>query len=200
MTQPDQALPVWVGEGSPDWKIESQYGGNLTFEFGVVDMAASLARGGVEMFARQCLTAVVGGGYVTAGYWVAILWKRLMGASVLSAVSSDASMRVYAHSGAGAAGAITVLVLNIAESNRTVSVVATQPKTRQEQRPRDCSAQNEYHVTAAHSTPAGVLINGKPPAFVDGASQLPDFDALVSPCGGGVVVAPRSFAFIVLLP
>jgi hypothetical protein len=205
-------LPVWAGEGSPDWKVEGAFGGNLTFEFGVADMAASLARGGVAVFARQCLTSLVGRGFVTPGYWVSVLWKQLVGAAVFDATSSDPALRAYAHGTAAGmargADARTVLLMNTAGSARNVSVTAATAAAGDQERHGSCATQLEYHVTAgpnltdAHSgrVLAGVLVNGRQPAFVDGAggSELPDFGAAVAPCGSGVVLAPRSFAFVVL--
>jgi hypothetical protein len=143
--------PLWVGEGSPSWKLICDHGcgalgRNITYELAYLDMLGSFARSGVELFARQCLNSVLNPqtettGGATPGYWTGILWKRLMGTAVFNATVSvnvvataegeaaagDAAasvalgLRAYAHRTPHSTNGVTLLLLNLNDATITVA-------------------------------------------------------------------------------
>lgn len=112
--------PLWVGEGSPSWRLVCNHGcgalkHNLTFELANLDMLGSFAASGVELFARQCLNSIINpqtdtSGGATPGYWTSILWKQLMGDMVLNVSSAASYVRSYAHA---KPDSITLMLLNL---------------------------------------------------------------------------------------
>merc|ERR1711998_593746 len=84
-------IPVWVSEGSPNWKASGDLNSNLTFELVNVDMMGSFAQAGISVYGRQCLNSIVGPKYVRPGFWVSLLWKQLMGTTVVHASLSAAA-------------------------------------------------------------------------------------------------------------
>jgi heparanase 1 len=56
-------------------------------------------------------------------YWATVLWKRLMGPTVLRARSTAAGVRAWAH--CGRAGGVAVLVLNLEKATSTVTLPAS---------------------------------------------------------------------------
>ena len=209
-------LPIWMGEGSPDWRIEDtshehELAHNLTFELFSTDMAASLARRGVGLYARQTLTSAIGtalsGGEqvatVTPAFWSALLWKRVMAEEVFAVTTASTDLRAYAHAARGGAGSVAVLLINRGAQALTAAITLD-PVAEQGSGPSGCSAQEEYHVTAGPhvnidgSSLPGILVNGKQPAFAPGAREPPPaFEPRRAPCGSEVTVAPRSWAFVV---
>ena len=125
---PHTRTPLWVGEGSPSWRVVCSHGcgalgQNITFELAYLDMLGSFAASGVELFARQCLNSVVNpetdsSGGVTPGFWTAILFKKLMGPAVLNATGGEGNgIRVYAHrTPLGDATSVMLLNLNPIET------------------------------------------------------------------------------------
>lgn len=207
-------VPIWMGEGSPDWRIgdtshEYELSRNLTFELFSTDMAASLARHGVGAYVRQSLTSAIGNtGGVTAAFWSALLWKRLMSEDVFAANSSSPDLRAYAHASrpAGAAPGVTVLLIN--RSPRPLSAVidvdvAANEPSGEIPVPRCIGSQHVWHVTAGpHVTVSGaqipgILINGQQPAFAAGSDEPPVLEPRRVPCNAAVTVAPRSWSFVV---
>ena len=186
--------PLWAGEGSPDWRAELSF--NMTFELAYLDMAGQLAREGVAVWCRQAIYDIVCGGAgcdSRGGFWLAVLWKRLMGRSVhaVRVGNSSAGVRAYAH-GRGAAAPLGVLVLNPTAQDATVTV-ATGAR---------CSTQRVWQVTDAAGgvNDSRVLVNGVEPRFAGDASKLPRCitDAPAGACGAPVGVAARSLAFVAI--
>ena len=205
-------IPIWMGEGSPDWRIggtshEYELSRNLTFELFSTDMAASLARHGVGAYVRQSLTSAIGNtGDVTAAFWSALLWKRLMGEDVFEANSSSPDLRAYAHAArpASAAPGVTVLLINRSPQPLTVVIdVDVAANEALGEIPHCIGSQHEWHVTAGpHVTISGaripgILINGQQPAFAAGSDELPVLEPRRIPCNEPVTVAPRSWSFVV---
>ena len=219
---------LWVGEGSPDWRVTGELGRNLTFETGFVDMAGSIAAGGGALFARQCLNSVIGpNDVVEPGFWTMLLWKRLMGetvwnATVVGAVAAarpvspqgDRSptgnnatagpVRVYCHSTpkqgrAGDGSDLTALIINLGADPASVTVALPASVGR-------CVRRDEYHLGpgSAAAGPAGgattITVNGVVPRFSGpNSSALPAMlPRSVEGCVNPVTLAPRAFAFIVL--
>lgn len=77
-------IPVWMGEGSPDWKREqdgSALGHNFTFEFAWLDMLGQFAENGAQRVYRQSFRSLVGGAdtsKIPPAYFMSLLWKILI--------------------------------------------------------------------------------------------------------------------------
>lgn len=141
-------VPVWLGEGGPhNGGGGGEYASTFVSSFGYMDTLGTLASLNHSVFARQTL---VGGNYEllrcssgqitgpepAAGcdfephpdYYVALLWRRLMGGTVLDApmltgtglAAADQHVRLRAHCTEGATnGSLTIAFANTAESNCT---------------------------------------------------------------------------------
>jgi heparanase len=123
--------PIWLGEtanaqfgGEPG--LSDVYLGGLWW----LDQLGALAQNGHDVVVRQTL---IGSNYGMLNddlsprpdYWNSILWKRLMGAQVYSAVVSgenSSRLRLYAQSAQGGQpGSVTILAINI-DPQRTASL------------------------------------------------------------------------------
>jgi hypothetical protein len=194
-------LPVWVGEGNPDWKVPPLLRHSLLFELANLDMTASLAAAGMHVFCRQTIDALLSVESESSAYWLALLWKRLMGEVARSTlVEPPASpIRAYAHQDP-ATRRVGVLLLNTGGDNATV-VVVPPPSS-----PSDgaaCTSQTAFEVRATNAGEAAnnILINGEQPRFAD--RQHPTLprclvDAPSTPCGELVRVSARALTFVAL--
>ena len=115
--------PIWLGEtgnaqfgGEPG--LSDAYLGGLWW----LDELGLVARSGTQVVVRQTLSGSNYGMIDDSSleprpdYWNSLLWKRLMGADVYSALAegdNSENLRVYAQSTPGRAGAVTLLVINI---------------------------------------------------------------------------------------
>jgi hypothetical protein len=209
---PHKRTPLWVGEGSPSWRVVCSHGcgalgQNLTFELAYLDMLGSFAASGVELFARQCLNSVVNpetdsSGGVTPGFWTAVLFKRLMGTAVLNAtVAKGNGVRVYAHR-TPLGGAITVMLLNLNPTETLVRPILFQAAA--------CTSAETAHRYTLQAGPnlrncsswgdcgAAVLLNGKLLSFSSKDSAvLPEMDGVVSSCNR-VTLPPHSVTWLVV--
>jgi len=108
---------VWLGETG-----NAQCGGSYGVSdrwagtFWWMDQLGLLARRGQKVVIRQTLS---GSDYglmddttltPRPDYWASLLWKQLMGTTVLDATSADASLRTWAHC---SDGGVTVLAINL---------------------------------------------------------------------------------------
>ena len=134
-----------------------------------------------------------GNGAPAPGYWVAVLWKTLMGPRVLAvaqAVGAPDTVTVYAFAAPPSCPACTgAAVLNRGLEPATVQLNWTA-----------CTApQQVYVVTAGPDDPAGkptVAINDVVPEFAAGSARLPHWPAQAVPCGAPVQVPPLALAFV----
>jgi len=188
-------VPVWLGEGGPhNGGGHGPEANTFVASFTYLDMLGTLSEVGNAVFARQTL---VGGNYELLrcssaqlfpgetcdfeprpDYWVALLWRRLMGpqalvptltaarSSVEGASASPSKMpllsnlRVYQHctvgSGTGMNGSVTISFSNMAD----VTVYSLELPTQ-----LAAGRRYEYHLAAANAT-AGfedreLMLNGK---------------------------------------
>lgn len=116
--------PIWLGE-TGHAQCGGEPGVSETFEstFWWLDELGQMARRGHELVVRQTLS---GSNYgliddqtlePRPDYYASLLWRRLMGQRVLDAPNEDALLRSYAHCGAGGAGSVTVVLVNIDADN-----------------------------------------------------------------------------------
>ncbi len=114
-------------------------------------------------------------------YWAALLWRKLMGSTVLDPhLSARENVYAYAHCLQGHPGGVALLLVN-ADQQRAYEVNLLSDAER-------------YTLTAKHLEDKTVLLNGKPLA-------LRNDDALPQLAGerlhaGKVVLAPKSITFL----
>src|SRR5690242_8861980 len=120
-----QSLRDAFAPGKPMWlteTAEAACGGNpwaSTFldTFRYLDQLGRLARAGVQVVAHNTLAASDYGLLDETtfrprpNYWVALLWRRLMGTVVLDAGAPE-GMHLYAHCRRGARGGVALLAIN----------------------------------------------------------------------------------------
>lgn len=152
--------------GKPLWNTETgeaACGGNPwaktyldTFRY--LDQLGRLARQGVQVVLHNTLAA---SDYSLLrehtyephpSYWGALLWRRLMGTTVLDAgVKNRAGLHAYAHCLRGAPGGVAVMILNTSTTESTELRVPV--------------AAQRYTLTAHELTADTVMLNGSPLAL-----------------------------------
>lgn len=188
----DQYLP-----GKPLWLTETgeaACGGDPlaaqfvdTFRF--LNQLGTLAQRGVQVVMHNTLSASDYGLLdeqtldPRPDYWAAVLWKRLMGPTVLDpGASGDATLRIYAQCAPKHKGGVTVLALNTdPHSPRMISLPG---------------ATERYTLTAPELTGTAVLLNGAP-LRTNPDGSLPAFHAEYGHAGE-MTLAPLSATFLVM--
>ncbi|WP_334442746.1 hypothetical protein [Bradyrhizobium sp. AZCC 1610] len=177
--------PMWLTETA-----ETACGGNpwaSTFldTFRYLDQLGRLARAGVKMVAHNTLAASDYGLLdektlqPRPNYWAALLWRRLMGTTVLDAGVHD-GMRLYAHCRRGVRGAVALLAIN---TDRTNAATLRLPVTSE-----------RYTLSADHLQSAGAKLNGT--ALDLGPNDdLPRLAAVTSP-PGSIEIGPATITFL----
>ena len=201
----EMKIPVWMGEGSPDWKREedgSALGHNFTFEFAWLDMLGQFAQSGVQRVYRQSLTSVVGGAATSSppAYFLSLLWKKIM------LTTKERVVHVHPVDIADAKGnknevirgysfGSSVMLLNTDQkSDRQVHFVSTKCHT----------VRNEWHVKGGPDVVEGkihgLLVNGRQPTWNKegsvsfGPATVNNCNALLNVEAGGVVFVEMSVA------
>jgi heparanase len=189
---PDAA--VWLGEtgnaqcgGEPG--VSDRFAGALWW----VDELGLVARMGQPVVVRQTLA---GSDYGLVDdqtlaprpdYWASVLWKRLMGTTVLDVETSadDAFVRGYAHCAPAGDGGVTVLLVNLHRDTTARACFDDLPTDRA----------GAYAMTAPALDSGTALLNEAPLVF-DGR-QLPALDPVPAPVVNGcLTLAPASFVFL----
>ena len=181
--------PLWLTETA-----ESACGGNpwaATFldSFRYLDQLGRLAREGVQVLAHNTLAASDYGLLNETdftprpNYWAALLWRRLMGTTVLdSGVPLQQGMHLYAHCQAGVPGGVTLLAIN---NDRT------------EARTIHLPVASERYTLAADELAAGtVRLNGQPMALGPG-DALPALSGAQTDAGDQTL-APATITFLTI--
>lgn len=107
-------------------------------------------------------------------YWGALLWRRLMGTTVLdSGVETRAGLHVYAHCLRGTPGGVALLVLNTSTTDPTSLQLPV--------------ASDRYALTAPELTASSVMLNGQ-------TLSLGADDQLPAMAGAATAAGPQDFA------
>ena len=180
-------VPLWNTESA-----ESSCGGNpwaATFadSFRFVDTLGRSARQGVQVYIHNTLLASdyalldEHGAVPRPNYWAAVLWKRLMGSTVLAAPASPApELRIYAHCLVGKPGGVALAALNLGDTAQTLTAGS------------QARAWVMRASTAALDTKA-ILINDRQPS-ADEAGRLSGLEG--APASGTVSVPGKAIAFV----
>jgi hypothetical protein len=216
-------LPVWMGEGSPDWKLQgTPLGRNFSYEFAYVDMAGQLAANGVQLFARQTIQAVLGGDcgvgvhnttLAPPAFFVAALWKRVFRDQldvfrVHVEPGGETAVRCYALG-------TSLLIMNTHSAEATVQLTLAAGAGMAGM--GGCTTKREeYHITGGpdmnisrtmpgiieaggnhrhHSTCPGIAVNGRQPTVAaDGGGIVAA--PVYKACDDVLIVPPRGFVFV----
>lgn len=180
--------PVWVTEIA-----DAACGGNPWAEtfldsFRYADTLGRLARQGVAVMFHNTLASSEYG-LLQSGtfeprpnYWTALLWRRLMGTTVLDAGPSRDGLHLYAHCLRGRSGGVALLAIN----NSRTAVAAV-----------EIAARSQRYALAADTLPSKVVkLNGR--ALQLGAHDaLPPMTPTPEPVGR-VAFAPASITFLAI--
>ena len=181
--------PIWLTETA-----DAACGGNRwdkTFldTFRYLDQLGRLARAGVQVVMHNTLAASDYGLLdektfrPRPNYWGALLWRRLMGTTVLDAGAALApSLHVYAHCHPSKRGAVTVLAINISRSTAR-TIVLPLPAER-------------YTLQAARLQGATVQLNGKTLALTDEDGLPPLAGRAIE--AGAVQLASETITFLAI--
>ncbi len=192
-----RALRDRFAPGKPLWLTETAdaaCGGNpwdATFldTFRYLDQLGRLARAGVAVVMHNTLS---GSDYglldertfkPRPDYWGALLWRRLMGATVLDpGLPAAPGLHVYAHCQREAPGGVSLLVINISrQASRALALPA---------------ASARYTLAAATLQSATVQLNGAPLGLGPN-DALPTMAGEPTPAGA-VTFAPATITFLAI--
>jgi heparanase 1 len=145
--------PMWLTETGQAACGGDRWASTFVDSFRYLNQLGSLAKKGVQVVAHNTLAA---SDYALLDektieprpdYWAALLWRRLMGTTVLDAGSApEAGLRVYADCLAGKPGGVALMVLNTDRSAaKRLSIDA---------------AAERYRLTAGELEPGRVNWNG----------------------------------------
>jgi hypothetical protein len=185
--EPDKA--IWLTETA-----EAACGGNrfsATFldTFRYLDQLGRLARAGVQVVMHNTLAASDYGLLDETtldprpNYWGALLWRKLMGATVLdSGVPVEAGLHLYAHCQRGTSGGVALLVIN-------TDRIASHPLTL-------AKPSERYTLDAASLRASTIWLNGTTLAL-DDKGDLPSI-AGARTVAGALSFAPATISFLTI--
>ncbi len=179
--------PIWLTETADAACGGNRWGKTFLDTFRYLDQLGRLAKAGVAVVMHNTLAASDYGlldGTTFAprpNYWAALLWRRLMGTSVLDAGPPvQSGLHVYAHCARGVAGGVALLVIN---PDRTAARTL-----------RLAAASRRYTLDAASLQDSTVRLNGS--ALALGADdELPALTAVATDAGP-VTFAPATISFL----
>ncbi|MBH0114014.1 hypothetical protein I5E68_13785 [Novosphingobium sp. YJ-S2-02] len=119
--------PMWVTETAQAACGGSPWAASFLDSFRYVNQLGLLAQKGVKVVMHNTLAAsdyaLIDGDTLVPrpNYWVAVLWRRVMGTGVLAPPETSAEdLRLYAHCLAGAPGGVGLVAINLGDEARTV--------------------------------------------------------------------------------
>jgi hypothetical protein len=181
--------PIWLTETADAACGGNRWSATFLDTFRYLDQLGRLAKAGVQVVMHNTLAASDYGLLDETAltprpnYWGALLWRRLMGATVLdSGVPIEQGLHVYAHCQRGASGGVTILVIN---TDRILSRSMTLA---------GASERYTLDATILHSTI--VQLNGTTLAL-DHKDELPSIEGLPTPAGT-LAFAPATITFLTI--
>ena len=181
--------PLWLTETAAAACGGNPWDATFMDTFRYLDQLGRLAKAGVQVVLHNTLAAsdyglLDEGTFVPRpNYWGALLWRRLMGRTVLDpGVLSHGSLYVYAHCNGATPGGVTVLAIN---ASRHAPHTLTLP-----------TASERYSLHARRLQDKAVQLNGR--TLTLGANdELPALEASLTPAGV-VTFAPASITFLAI--
>jgi hypothetical protein len=178
---------IWLTETADAACGGNRWSATFLDTFRYLDQLGRLAKAGVQVVMHNALAAsdygLLDERTLTPrpSYWGALLWRRLMGATVLdSGLPIEQGLHVYAHCRRGKSGGVTLLVINtdrIASRSLTLT-----------------SASQRYMLDATSLRSTIVQLNGTTLAL-DDSDELPSIEGLSTPAGT-LTFAPATITFL----
>lgn len=180
--------PIWLTETGQAACGGSPWAATFRDTFRYVDQMGALARLGVQMVAHNTLSRSDYGLIDSKSleprpsFWAAVLWRRLMGTTVLAAPASpSATLRLYAHClRHGRPGSVAVLALNLSPQEQTLTLRGPS---------------RLYLLTASELDSRTIALNGGALA-AKGNGELPPLASVKA--GSNIPLPPQSIAFVAL--
>lgn len=188
----DRLIPgkaIWLTETAQAACGGDRWASTFLDSFRYLDQLASLARRGVQVQMHNTLSASDYGLLdektyePRPDYWAALLWRRLMGTTVLDAGQPPAvSLHLYAQCLRGKPGGVTLLAINADKTEAQTIAIPT--------------GAERYSMTAADLLSSTVELNGSELRLGTG-DRLPNMKG-VATHAGQVTFAPASITFLAL--
>jgi hypothetical protein len=185
----DQYLPgkpLWVTETADAACGGNKWASTFTDTFRYLNQLGTLTQRGVQVVIHNTLDSSDYGLLGESDYkprpnfWAAVLWRRLMGTTVLQpGASPSPDLYLYAHCLRGGSGGVALLAINASSRPQTLNV----PK-----------ASERYTLTAQQLDSRSVQLNGR---ILDLQTDeaLPPMNAIKTQAGN-MALAPQSITFI----
>lgn len=179
--------PIWITETADAACGGNAWGSTFLDTFRYLDEHGRLAQKGIRVIAHNTLAASDYGLLdentfaPRPNYWAALLWRKLMGSTVLK-TESQAGLQVYAHCLKDVPGAVAVLAIN---NDRTAAKTLAVGTTSE-----------RYTLTAPELEGTRVDLNGKELKLGTG-DDLPQLSAVATPAGP-VALQPASITFLAI--
>lgn len=180
--------PMWLTETGQAACGGDRWASTFIDSFRYLNQLGTLAQRGVQVVAHNTLSASDYGLLdektfaPRPDYWAALLWRRLMGTTVLNpGESPDAKLKIYAHCLRNAPGGVALLVIN---TDRVATISLRVP------------AAERYTLTAAKLLDTTVELNGRELRL--GADDSLPALAGTATQAGDVTFAPASITFLAI--
>lgn len=182
--------PIWITETAQAACGGSPWAATFLDSFRYLDQMGRLAKQGASVVFHNTLAASEYGlidgttHEPRPNYWAALLWRRLMGATVLNADAAGTGLHLYAHCLRAHPGGVSMLAINLDDAAATIDV--SKPA-------------NLYLLTSPSPESTSVLLNGRPLAF-GSHDRLPELQperlkgtvATLPPKSIGFIAIPRA--------
>ncbi|HZS66910.1 MAG TPA: hypothetical protein VFA72_07350 [Burkholderiales bacterium] len=183
----ERGKPMWLTETAQSSCGGDPWSSSFIDTFRFLDLLGRLATHGVRTVMHNTLAqgdySLIDGETMKPrpNYWAALLWRRLMGTTVLDAgVPRLQGLHLYAQCRRGAPGAVTLLAVNNSQ-NETTSLVLP-------------AAAERYTLSATRLEDHDVQLNGRP-LDLQANGELPAF-AGEKVAAGRVELAPSTVTFL----
>jgi heparanase 1 len=181
--------PIWLTETADAACGGNPWAASFVDAFRYLDQLGRLARAGVQVVMHNTLAASDYGLLdentlqPRPKYWGALLWRRLMGSTVLDAgVPLQAGLHVYAHCQRGIQGGVALLIIN---TDRTAPHQLMLART-----------SLRYTLDADDLNDADVRLNGRT-LTLNASGKLPDLEG--APASAGVATFdPATITFLAI--
>jgi heparanase len=181
--------PMWLTETADTGCGGNPWASTFLDTFRYVDQHARLAQKGVQVIAHNTLAASDYGLLDETtleprpNYWAALLWRKLMGTTVLRPTASPADgLHLYAHCMSGVEGGVTVLAINTDRSNPHMLAIP--------------GSSERYTLTAPNLEDTHVQLNGKE-LRLGSEDSIPEI-AGISTASEPIALPPASITFLAI--
>ncbi|KWV51864.1 hypothetical protein AS156_11835 [Bradyrhizobium macuxiense] len=181
--------PIWLTETGETACGGNRWAATFTDTFRYLDQLGRLAKAGVQVVMHNTLAASDYGlldeqsHLPRPNYWAALLWRRLMGTTVLdSGVSARPGLHVYAHCARGTPGGVALLVIN---NDRKKSRKLVLP-----------AAAERYTLASDSLADGSVRLNGTMLAL-DARDELPPLTGEAT-TAGPIMFTPATITFLIV--